>query len=356
MEAVAEHELSVVLSSHLVSDLERVCDHLIVLVDSRVRLAGDVDALLATHHRLTGPRRDPPPCRPTSTSSPPATPTGRPRCWSAPTPRSTTPPGPSASSASRTSSWPTWARPRPKTTTGPRWRCCDDLADLAAVPRPGRVMAAALAALAVVLVLTGPAWPTTTPPGSPPAPAERRLLELRRPVFQDHRGTGLAVTAVVLVLPALIGVFWGAPLIARELEAGTHRLVWNQSITRTRWLAVKLGLVGLAAVTAAGLRQLRGGLVVRPDRQGRRRCRGRPRAWTPLLFGARGIVPIGYAAFAFALGVTVGMLVRRTVPAMAITLAVFVARPDRHAATGPAPPHPAQPLERRDHRVEPGRL
>ncbi|MGC5009268.1 ABC transporter ATP-binding protein [Streptosporangium sp. DT93] len=58
-EAVAEHEFSVVLSSHLVSDLERVCDHLIVLVDSRVRMAGKVDRLLATHHRLTGPRRDP---------------------------------------------------------------------------------------------------------------------------------------------------------------------------------------------------------------------------------------------------------------------------------------------------------
>jgi ABC-2 type transport system ATP-binding protein len=59
MEAVAEHELTVVLSSHLVSDLERVCDHLIVLVASRVQLAGDIDTLLATHHRLSGARRDP---------------------------------------------------------------------------------------------------------------------------------------------------------------------------------------------------------------------------------------------------------------------------------------------------------
>jgi ABC-2 type transport system ATP-binding protein len=59
MEAVAEHELSVVLSSHLVADLERVCDHLIVLVNARVQLAGDIEALLAGHHRLTGPRRDP---------------------------------------------------------------------------------------------------------------------------------------------------------------------------------------------------------------------------------------------------------------------------------------------------------
>src|SRR5215218_9668618 len=58
MEAVAEHELSVVLSSHLIADLERVCDHLVVLVDSRVRVTGEVDKLLATHHRLTGPRRE----------------------------------------------------------------------------------------------------------------------------------------------------------------------------------------------------------------------------------------------------------------------------------------------------------
>jgi ABC-2 type transport system ATP-binding protein len=48
-----------VLSSHLVSDLERVCDHLVVLVSSHTQLAGDVNDLLATHHRLTGPRRDP---------------------------------------------------------------------------------------------------------------------------------------------------------------------------------------------------------------------------------------------------------------------------------------------------------
>jgi ABC-2 type transport system ATP-binding protein len=56
-EATVEHTLSVVLSSHLISDLERVCDHLIVLVDSRVQMAGNVDRLLATHHRFTGPRR-----------------------------------------------------------------------------------------------------------------------------------------------------------------------------------------------------------------------------------------------------------------------------------------------------------
>jgi ABC-2 type transport system ATP-binding protein len=59
MQAVAEHGLSVLLSSHLVADLERVCDYLIVLAASRVQLTGEVETLLASHHRLTGPRRDP---------------------------------------------------------------------------------------------------------------------------------------------------------------------------------------------------------------------------------------------------------------------------------------------------------
>ncbi len=57
--AVADQQLSVLLSSHLVADLERVCDYLIILVAARVQVAGEVDELLATHHRVTGPRRDP---------------------------------------------------------------------------------------------------------------------------------------------------------------------------------------------------------------------------------------------------------------------------------------------------------
>jgi ABC-2 type transport system ATP-binding protein len=58
MNAVAEQELSVVISSHQIADLERVADHLVVLVGSRVRVEGGVEQLLATHHLLTGPRRD----------------------------------------------------------------------------------------------------------------------------------------------------------------------------------------------------------------------------------------------------------------------------------------------------------
>ncbi|SRR5712691_1904295 len=59
MEVTAEHELSVVMSSHLVSDLERICDYLIVLVSSRIQVAGEVETLLSTHYQVTGPRCDP---------------------------------------------------------------------------------------------------------------------------------------------------------------------------------------------------------------------------------------------------------------------------------------------------------
>ncbi len=59
MEAVVDDDMTVVLSSHLVADLERVCDYLVILAKSRVQVAGDVEELLASHYRLTGPRRDP---------------------------------------------------------------------------------------------------------------------------------------------------------------------------------------------------------------------------------------------------------------------------------------------------------
>jgi ABC-2 type transport system ATP-binding protein len=59
MDVVAEHGVSVVLSSHLVADLERICDYLVVLVASHVQVSGEIGTLLASHHRLSGPRRDP---------------------------------------------------------------------------------------------------------------------------------------------------------------------------------------------------------------------------------------------------------------------------------------------------------
>jgi hypothetical protein len=184
------------------------------------------------------------------------------------------------------------------------------------------MMFAGLAVLAVILALTGPGLADDYSTGIAACSTQSGgCSQFVQRFFHDHHGSFLAVTAVALVLPALIGLFWGAPLITRELEAGTYRLVWNQTVTRTRWLAIKLGLTGLAAVAAAGLGSLAVDWWANPlDKTA---AHDFPRM-APLLFDARGIVPIGYAAFAFALGVTVGMLVRRTLAAMAITLAVFV--------------------------------
>jgi hypothetical protein len=123
----------------------------------------------------------------------------------------------------------------------------------------------------------------------------------------------------VIAVPALIGIFWGAPLIGRELETGTHQLAWNQTVTRTRWLAVKLTVVGVAAIATSAILSWLLTWWAGPldDLNGNR--------WAAMTFASRDIVPLGYAAFAFALGTTLGLLLRRTLPAMAITLAVFIA-------------------------------
>jgi hypothetical protein len=130
-----------------------------------------------------------------------------------------------------------------------------------------------------------------------------------------------AAIYAVYAVPAIIGMFWGAPLIARELETGTYRLAWAQGVTRSRWLAVKLGLVGLASMAAAGLLSLMvtwwASRVDPLDPFGMNRLQ-------PAMFSTRGVAPIGYAALAFALGVTAGMLIRNTIPAMAATAVVFL--------------------------------
>jgi ABC-type transport system involved in multi-copper enzyme maturation permease subunit len=131
---------------------------------------------------------------------------------------------------------------------------------------------------------------------------------------------------ILIVLPAVVGAFWGAPLVARELEAGTYRLAWNQDVTRTRWMAVKLGLIGLAVVTTAGLISLLFSWWAGPINA----VGGFPDNFsqfvrmTPLMFSAQGVAPAAWAALAFAIGVLTGILVRRTIAAMAITILVVV--------------------------------
>jgi hypothetical protein len=139
----------------------------------------------------------------------------------------------------------------------------------------------------------------------------------------------LLATLSVLAVPVLIGMFWGAPLIARELDAGTSKLAWTLT-TRTRWLAAKLGLIGLAAILAAGLLSLTVTWWAAPIDSAIAHIRGLPPPGLLVfprlsreIFDERGVVPLGYAAFAFVLGATLGVIVRRTLPAVALFLAVF---------------------------------
>jgi hypothetical protein len=136
----------------------------------------------------------------------------------------------------------------------------------------------------------------------------------RDPFLQTLLGNVL-----LLLLPALTGIFWAAPLVARELDTGTYRLAWTQSITRTRWLTAKLAVVGLASLVATGLLTALVtwwyGPIDLVNSNG----------FSPAVFGARDLAPVGYAAFAFGLGVAAGVVTRRTLTAMAVTLVGYVA-------------------------------
>jgi hypothetical protein len=125
---------------------------------------------------------------------------------------------------------------------------------------------------------------------------------------------------LLIGVPAAIGAFWGAPLLARELELGTHRLAWTQGVTRRRWLGTRLSVLAVLAIAVTAVFAALFTWWSLPfDAHGNRIGTAN--------FGQRGIAPIAYALFALALGTFVGTVVRRTLPAMAITaVAFFVTR------------------------------
>jgi hypothetical protein len=195
--------------------------------------------------------------------------------------------------------------------------------------------AAALAAFAILLAVTGPhlaslyatSGITGCHGGSCVAAPVAFLNRLQ--ATSPYPVVYLLGLGIILVAPAVIGIFWGAPLIARELETGTYQLAWNQSITRIRWLLVKLALTGLAAMAVTEALSLMYAWWADPI--GKATGLGASTSvfsggrFSSLIFATHGITPLGYAAFAFTLGTAAGALIRRTVPAMAITLAIFAA-------------------------------
>jgi ABC-2 family transporter protein len=131
--------------------------------------------------------------------------------------------------------------------------------------------------------------------------------------------------ASLFVLPALVGVFVGAPLLARDLERGTHRLLWTQGVTRSRWLAGKLALVVGAVAVAAALVGAYVALVLHGQHLtvagGKTVDAFDPWGW----YDELGPAFAAYVVFALSLGIALGAVVGRTYPAMALTLVGYIA-------------------------------
>jgi hypothetical protein len=156
-------------------------------------------------------------------------------------------------------------------------------------------------------------------------------------LWRQHRAQALATVGLLVVLgllillqgkaayiylsmlpvaPLLVGVFWGAPLLSREFERGTHRLAWTQSVSRRNWLLTKLGSLGLA-VTVAGLVT---GLMV----NGWAAKFDKSLFSDDALFGGSGVAAGAWWLFAFLLGTAAGGVLRRLLPAIGVTVAVFM--------------------------------
>jgi len=181
----------------------------------------------------------------------------------------------------------------------------------------GALAAALLAALAIVLLITGlhaaQVWHSALPrcaTGGSCGSLATTPLSLATPAV-------VALVVFTAAVPLLAGLFWGAPMVAHEMETGTNQFAWTQSITRRRWLAVRAGWLLLAAAVLAGAVSALVTWWMGPDHA------LNADAFKVNRFDITDIAPVGYAIFAMALGICAGMLLRRTLPALAVTLAGF---------------------------------
>lgn len=336
-EAAADGDLSVVVSSHLLHDLERVCDHLILLAASRTQVCGGIDEVLATHRVLIGPRRAIAYAGPgltviKATQTPPAdAPSGPPRR-----------PGPGSLLGSHRDGA---GRHRPglhgRSQHADRQHADRDRAGPVNVlvwrlHRPQAYIAcAALAALGVLLAITGITITRHYHAFLASCAAARSCGHTGELFAGDAAITSL-VNATMAV-PLLFGLFWGAPLLAREFEDGTHNLAWTQGVTRIRWLTHTAGWPLLAA---AGWGAAMAALV--SWWRGPQNAAGAPVRLATFTFDIQGIAPVAYAVFAVALGIAAGALLRRVLPAMAATFTVFTGL--RFVIAEYARPHYLAPL------------
>jgi len=178
------------------------------------------------------------------------------------------------------------------------------------------VAAAALALFAVLLLVTGRQMASQYQSALASCSASHSCAGLANTLILGSPVLSLLVTLTVVV-PCLLGVFWGGPLIAREFENGTSQFAWTQGVSRGRWLTAKIGWVLLAAVAWGGAVSALVTWWSTPVNALKQQN------FQPGQFDIQGIVPVGYALFAVALGIAAGALFRRTLLAMAVTIGVF---------------------------------
>jgi hypothetical protein len=176
------------------------------------------------------------------------------------------------------------------------------------------VGAALLAAFAVLIVITG----VQVANQYHAACAAGRGCHTGSGLFLGSHAIGFLIIST-LGAPALVGLFVGAPLVAAEAEAGTTQFAWMQSVTRKRWLTVKIGWMLLAAAIWGGVISALVTWWEAPNNALQLNM------FDPGRFDIMGTVPVAYSLFAVALGIAAGTLLRRTLPAIAVTLAGFIA-------------------------------
>jgi hypothetical protein len=179
------------------------------------------------------------------------------------------------------------------------------------------IAAALLAALTILLLVTGLQMASQYHSALAACGTSHSCATLASTLFLGSHAVGFLVI-MTLGVPALFGLFWGAPLVASELETGTSQFAWMQSVTRKRWLAVTAGEMLLAAAAWGGAVSALVTWWSGPDNA------LQLDQFKPGRFDIMGIVPVGYALFAMALGLCAGALLRRSVPALAVTLAGFI--------------------------------
>jgi ABC-type transport system involved in multi-copper enzyme maturation permease subunit len=137
-------------------------------------------------------------------------------------------------------------------------------------------------------------------------------------LFNTQYWTGAeVVAAVLLAVPVLIGVFAGAPVLARELESGTFRFAWTQGVGRMRWTVARLVLPAVTVTAAAAAFSQLFGWYFHPFF-----ADGMDSRLAPQYFNLTGVAFAAWTLAAFAIGALAGVLIRRVVPSIAASIAV----------------------------------